>query len=325
MRWPLLLSTLPFATLAAQEPAEPERPYPSLVTAATRADPKALARLERPGDVLFVDRFETDASFAAWFEVNGRKEGHAAIDRALAHGGVASLRLTAPGNDGQSSGASAVRWLGNEGHDCLHLRYWIRYAKDYDQGDLNHTGGSLSGVAGNFQWTGMGSAGKRPAGDDHFSTRVEGWRDWRRTEAPGWLFCYAYWMDMKRDRDGNFWGNMMGPEPAERFVPARDTWLCVEQRVAVNTPGKADGELAVWLDGQLYLHYAGFRWRSTDAVKLKRTALMVYVHAARQHNTVWYDDVVVSTGYIGTGDVKEPAAAPKREEPQEEKPGKQAR
>ncbi len=305
-RWLGWLLLFPPTALAAQQEAEPERPYPRLVTAATRAEPATLARLERPGTVLCVDEFESNDSFAAWFEVTGTEQGHAAIDREQAHGGKSSLRLRAPDNGGKSSGASAVRWLGDAGHDCLHIRYWIRYAPDYDQGNLNHTGGALSGVAGNFKWAGMGGAGQRPTGLDHFSTRVEGWRDWGRTAAPGWLFCYAYWMDMKRDRDGNYWGNMMGPGEAERFVPPRGQWSCVEQRVAVNQPGHADGELAVWLDGKLYLHYTGFRWRGSDEVRLKRASLMVYVHAAQRDNTVWYDDFVVSTGYIGMGAVKAP-------------------
>ncbi len=297
----------PAAPPAPAAPAPPKAPYPELVTAATRADPAedpaALARLTQPGKVLFHDEFESAASFRSYFEVGGLKEGNARITTAAAevHSGQGALRLTAPANDGKSSGASPVLWLGDDGHDCLHLRYWIRYAPDYDQGNLNHTGGSLTGVAGTDKWRGMGSAGLRPTGDDHFSTRVEGWRDWQRVPAPGYLFCYAYWMDMKQDRDGHFWGNMLGPVEKERFVPERGKWLCVEQRVAVNTPGKADGELAVWLDGVLYQHYTGFRWRSTADVKLKRMSLMVYVHEARQANTVFYDDVVVATGYIGTG------------------------
>jgi hypothetical protein len=199
-----------------------------------------------------------------------------------------------------------VLWLGDDGHDQVHLRYWIRYAPDYDQGNLNHTGGCLSGVAGTNKWAGMGTAGLRPNGDDHFDSRVEGWRDWQRIASPGSLICYAYWMDMKRDRDGHYWGNMFGPAEKERFVPVLGKWLCVEQRIAANTPGKDDGELAVWLDGALYQHWTGFRWRSTDAVKIKRMSLMVYVHAAVRDNTVFYDDVVVSTGYVGTGEVVAP-------------------
>jgi len=304
MRWILAVTVTSFASAPAQETVPESPPYPTLVTA-TRADPGATAALQRPGKILFVDRFESEESFDAYFEINGRKQGRVAIAREpdRVHSGKGSLRLTSTANDGKACGASPVLWLGDDGHDCVHLRYWIRYAEDYDQGNLNHTGGSLSGVAGDFKWTGMGTAGLRPKGDDHFSTRVEGWRDWQRVAAPGYLFCYAYWMDMRKGRDGNFWGNMMGPGKAARTVPQRGKWLCVEQRVKVNTPGEDDGELAVWLDGELYLHYTGFRWRSTAEVKIKRVALMVYVHKAVRDNTVWYDDVVVSTGYIGTGKV----------------------
>jgi hypothetical protein len=108
---------------------------------------------------------------------------------------------------------------------------------------------------------------------------------------------------------------MFAPAEPQRFVPVLGKWLCVEQRIAANTPGKDDGELAVWLDGALYQHWTGFRWRSTDAVKIKRMTLMVYVHAATRDNTVFYDDVVVSTGYvgptIGIGAIAEPAARTK--------------
>jgi hypothetical protein len=298
------------ASASAQESAASPSPYPRLVTAATRKNDGTLARLTKPGTLLFRDGFESDASLSSYFEVRGEKEGHVAIERKqdAVHEGKGSLRLTSAKNDGKSSGAGAELWLGDQGHDCVHLRYWIRYAPDYDQGNLNHTGGSICGLTGTHKWTGMGTAGLRPKGDDHFSTRVEGWRDWQRAPAPGWLSCYAYWMDMRRDRDGNWWGNLMGPADAERVVPARGKWLCVEQRVRVNTPGADDGELAVWLDGALYLHYTGFRWRSSDAVRIKRVSLLVYVHESARTNRVWFDDVVVATGYVGTG---EPRAASK--------------
>ena len=57
--------------------------------------------------------------------------------------------------------------------------------------------------------------------------------------------------------------------------------------------------LKVWIDGKLYAHFDGLRWRSDAAVLLKRIGLDVYVHQAAQDNTVWYDDVVVSSGYVG--------------------------
>lgn len=303
---PLLVVALRVVVLsdaAAQEPAKTDAPYARDATAETKKDPEKLARLETPGKVLFTDGFDSDKSFEQWFEVADRKDGRARImiEPKAAHGGDGALVLTATKNDGKSRGAWLAGWLGDAGHDCVHMRYWIRYAPDYDQGNLHHTGGSLCGVAGNDKWAGMGTAGKKPNGDDHFDMRVEGWRDWQRVAAPGQLMCYTYWMDMRRDRDGNFWGNMLAPEPEQRFLPPRGEWHCIEQRIAVNTPGKPDGELAVWVDGKLYVHYVDMRWRSTADVRIKRIGLLVYVHEARRDNTAWYDDLVVSTGYIGTG------------------------
>jgi predicted deacylase len=304
-RWRCLLHLLEKCAEYPESRAEAAvRFAPRLVTERTRADAKELARLQQPGTILFRDGFEDEASLHAYFERNGQDQGHLRLvqGEGIAHTGKGALQLTAPDHGGASSGASAVLWLGDQGHDCAHLRYWIRYADDYDQGNLNHTGGSLEGVAGTDKWTGMGTAGQRPLGDDQFSTRVEPWRDWQRIPAPGALHCYTYWMDMLRDRDGNWWGNMLAPPADQRVVPARGTWQCVELRVQANHPGAGDGELAVWLDGRLYLHFQGIRWRTSDAVRIKRATLMVYVHQARRDNRVWYDDVVVSTGYIGTGE-----------------------
>lgn len=322
MRW-LVLATLVSGAAAPQSEAQPSAEpgphsptpadddparikdaaahYPVLVTARTRADAGTLAQLQTPGKVIYSDGFDSSESLGHYFEIGGQKEGHAAIDadRAHVHSGAGSLRLTAVASGGRSAGAGPHLWLGDAGFDRVHLRYYIRYAEDYDQGNLNHTGGTLSGVAGKNKWEGMGGAGLRPTGQNNFSTRLEGWRDWQRVAAPGYMFLYTYWMDMAKDKDGHYWGNMLGPEPAERFVPERGRWYCIEEMVKVNAPGKADGELAAWIDGKLYIHYTGFRWRTTDALKIKRAGLLVYVHESRKNNTVWFDDVVVSTGYVG--------------------------
>jgi hypothetical protein len=294
-----LLAALAIA--AAQETSEPVPAKPRVATEATRADEKRLAELESPGDILFTDDFESEASLAKYFEVRGAKDGRAAIvlDPKLAHSGHGALRLTSPANDGNASGAGVSDWLGDAGFERVHLRYYLKFAADYDQGNLNHTGGSLAGVAGNDKWRGMGTAGLRPAGDDHFSTSFETWRDWGRAAAPGFAHFYAYWMEMERDRDGNYWGILFMPEPAARVVPARDRWTCFEVMVKANAPEKPTGEMAAWIDGRLYLHVTGIRWRSDSAVMLKRFGLDVYVHKAARTNTVWYDDVVVSTGYVG--------------------------
>ncbi len=274
---------------------------PVLATAQTRADAAALAELEKPGEIFFSDDFESDASLKKYFEIRGLKEGHAKLvgDAKLAHGGSGAIQFTAVNRDGKESGAGASGWFGPDGCDRVYFRRYIRFAADYDQGNLNHVGGGLAALKGADRWFAMGSAGLLPKGDEHFNSNFEPWRDWGRQSAPGYMFLYTYWMEMKRDPDGHFWGNMLGPEECERITLARDRWYCLEHMIKANDPGKANGELAAWIDGRLYIHYTAIQWRTAADVKLKRFDVGVYVHQARKDNTVWYDDVALSTGYIG--------------------------
>lgn len=285
---------------AQQEGAS--RPTPAReVTLETLADPASLRRLERPGQVLFEDDFESKDSLEKYFEISGADDGRAKRidDPKLAHSGRGALQLTAPDRGGKASGAGARGWLGPDGHERVYFRRYIRFDDDYDQGNLNHTGGRLAGTSGRGKWDGMGKAGIKPDGGDRFTSAFEPWRDWGREESPGYMFLYTYWMDMKRDKDGNYWGNMLGTTEDRRIVPRRGGWVCLEQMLQVNTVGKSDGEFAAWIDGELYTHWRGMRWRSSEKLVVKRFSLDVYVHEARKDNTVWYDDVVVSTGYVG--------------------------
>lgn len=274
-------------------------PPPRDVTAATLADPEALAALEAPGEVLFEDGFEGgEEGLERYFEIRGRGDGRVRLD-GVAHSGEHSLRCVAPENDGKESGSGASGWLGDGGHGRVYFRRYIRFAEDYDQGNLNHTGGGMAGVAGSNKWGGMGKAGVRPRGDDRFTVGFEPWRDWGREAAPGTMFLYAYWVDMERGGDGNWWGNMLVPAEERRVVPERGRWVCLEQMVQVNEIGESDGEVAAWVDGELVLHMTGIRWRTEAGVLVKRFNLGVYVHRAERENVVWYDDVVLSTGYVG--------------------------
>ncbi len=69
-----------------------------------------------------------------------------------------------------------------------------------------------------------------------------------------------------------------------------------------NEAGQDDGEMAAWLDGQLYMHLKGINWRTTNDLKLKRITLGLYIHNNPKANVVWFDDVALSGGYIGSVD-----------------------
>jgi hypothetical protein len=282
--WLAVTVALVGGSIVAAEGADP--PYPTLVTAETRANAAKLAALERPGEVFFQDGFESADSLNKYFEIRGLREGCVKLttDDQLAHEGNGAIQFTSPARDGRESGVGATAWFGPDGYDRVYFRRYIKFAADYDQGNLNHVGGGLTGVSGANRWKAMGSAGIRPPGDSHFKSAFEPWRDWKRYPSPGYMFLYTYWMDMKGSRDGKYYGNMMGPAHDERLVLQRDQWYCLEHMIQSNDPGEANGELAAWIDGKLYIHYTGFRWRTTPDVKLKRFGIGVYVHNATRYS-----------------------------------------
>jgi hypothetical protein len=94
------------------------------------------------------------------------------------------------------------------------------------------------------------------------------------------------------------------PKPDQ--VPKLETWTCIEWRVKTNTPGQEDGELDCWIDGKKYGEFRKINWRSADTLKVNKVQLSLWLEAqgyARAGGgttrTVWYDDIVVATKYIG--------------------------
>jgi len=288
-------------TLAAVA-AQTNPPYPKDVTLASLADPTEMARLQQPGATIHTETFETADALADWYNFDPSSDrperAEVVLDTGEARSGRGALRLTAVDKDGAESGVGPHYWF-HPGHDTVYFRRYIRFAEDYDQGNLNHVGGSLYAVAGADRWAQMGKAGLKPDGDDRFGARLEPWRAWGRHTPPGAMMLYTYWMDMKPDRSGPYYGNNLMPPPERQVTLDRGRWYCLEHMIRANTPGSADGEMAAWIDGQLYIHLTGFRWRTTADLRLKRASLDVYVHRSDQANTVWYDDVALSTGYIG--------------------------
>lgn len=295
------LALLTAGCLRQRAQAEDAPPYPVLVTAATRANAQTLGALEKPGKVFFTDGFESAESLKNYFEIGGLEEGRAKLttDAKLAHRGEGAFQFTAPAAAGKESSAGASFWFGPEGHKQVYYRRYIKFAADYDQGNLHHVGGGLAAVAGTNKWAEMGKAGIRPQGDDRFTSSFEPWRDWGRYSPPGFMFLYTYWMDMKGSGEGRYWGNNLCSADDERVALEREKWYCLEHMIKANDLGQANGELAAWIDGKLYIHYTGFRWRTTEDVTLKRCNFGIYIHQAAQDNTVWYDDVALSTGYVG--------------------------
>ncbi len=144
-----------------------------------------------------------------------------------------------------------------------------------------------------------------------------------------WDF-YTYWMHMRGNPgDTFFWGNDFNPLPPAQVVKGQ--WICVEFMVKLNAPlGAYNGEQAFWINGQKKHHlglgfprgywvwdsfhphpdsapFEGFQWRIVDSLKANYFWLEFYMTQGPQgqRDTVWFDDVVVSTRYIGPNGIGE--------------------
>jgi hypothetical protein len=69
--------------------------------------------------------------------------------------------------------------------------------------------------------------------------------------------------------------------------------------VRVNTPGERDGRIAFWVDGKLAGDFPGLRLRSVPIIKANRINLVTYSSRLQPHTSLWYDDIVAATSYIG--------------------------
>ena len=85
-------------------------------------------------------------------------------------------------------------------------------------------------------------------------------------------------------------------------------WCCVEARVKLNTPGRRDGLMQLWIDDRLESERSGLDWRGTYKNHgLNAVFLEAYWNEGSPvTQTRWLDNFVISTRPIG------PVVAPRR-------------
>lgn len=181
------------------------------------------------------------------------------------------------------------------GYDRIYMRFYVKFAEDFDSGGGMHWIG-IAGFKADDPRSMLGHAGQKPDGTDRFSASL----DPVPTEGsplPGKLAFYSYWPDMKQSSDGRYWGNFFFPE--KPFFIDRGRWYCIEIMVKANDPGKKNGEQALWVDGEKIMHFNGFRWRDVETLKLNFINLGLYIGYCEKDCTYWIDDLVISTDYVG--------------------------
>lgn len=254
--------------------------------------------------VIFADDFEA-GDLQKWDE----RVGAMAVTDEMPNGG--KLCVASGMIKGKNHGGDAKKWF-LPGQEKVFARVYVKYSKDYQ---YTHHFLTLLGSPPKQKWKPFGKAGLKPDGT-YFSSGMETWFAWGKNPPPGEIVFYSYFMDMEQDtKMKKYWGNSFfppGPERGkaasdQRVVPRLDAWQCWEFMIKCNTPDKADGEQAMWLDGKLIGHFTGLRWRDVETTKVNCLWLQHYGYDEgdptkrfhKESQTVWFDDVVVARQYVG--------------------------
>jgi hypothetical protein len=170
--------------------------------------------------------------------------------------------------------------------DVAYVRWYRKWQSDYE-----FAGHKMPGVyayAGRYYG---GGAGEKPDGYDKFSCKLY------VTENQ-----YPRFYTYHPDQQGPY-GDMPDLNLVnEEYTLERDRWYCFEMMIKANNPPEEDGEIKMWIDGELVAHHDGMRFRDTSDLKINTFTYSAYVGGdwtAKRTQNLWDDQIVVATTYIG--------------------------
>lgn len=252
-------------------------------------------------------------------------------DKRVAHSGKACAKIVATKNIDEG-GDLKLHW--KDGVERCYMRVYIRFDKDTL---MPHHFINLKGQTPTYKYRWGGAAGLKPSGgkDGAISVTLEPAKD----DKDRWFFYSYWhemrsWQTEHGASQGKpnaYYGNVFKMKQGPKIK--RDQWICVEMMVKLNTAGEYDGEQAFWIDGKLIGHwkkglpkgtwmrgsfhsfgkwnrkprkFEGFNWRASDAIKINKAMLQWYLSRDQswprmrvKENIVYFDDLVVATGYVG--------------------------
>jgi hypothetical protein len=263
------------------------------------------AGIESDAGVIFTENFEESSVselVSRWEDVLRQDRMSFTADTPAASGGSQSASF--------AGSAHLYRRL-LPGYDRLYVRFYAKFDTSCTQ--VHHfvwMGGHNPSTS--YPWP---RAGLQPVGDERWSTGIEPiGTNW------AWDF-YTYWMHMRPDGRGDYWGNLFSGQPSP-YPAAKGEWISVEFMVKMNSPmGSSNGEQAFWINGERKAHlgpgfpnghwrggiftpdpngtpFEGFQWRIVEALNINYLWLEHYVDTDPSCR-VWFDDLVVATQYIG--------------------------
>ena len=273
------------------------------------------AGIETDPDVLFVEKFDEASLPDLFLQYNSVLNGAAMLlgtDVPRGSGSSRSLGIPWVGG-GINDGGALYKVLSPGIDDRLFVRYYIKYPVN---GTPHHSGISMGGYNPPSAWPDP-DAGSQPTGNDRFTAAAE------QNTVIGSFDHYDYWMGMRPDEGGTYFGNFLLNNPAVQAK--RGQWMCVEHMVKLNNPPSAqNGEHAIWLDGVLVSHlgegfpngtwsggiftqdptgspFPGFQWRKDPNLHINWIWLQNYApdDPAGFSSSLRFANVVAAKKYIG--------------------------
>ncbi|NMG56083.1 polysaccharide lyase [Aromatoleum aromaticum] len=255
--------------------------------------------IERHPDVVFADRFESPDWMTRWpiYSKNSTTEIVASDDaNRFERLDARALKVTVP--RGKVLGLNAQYRFDQrpEGEpEAMYFRYYLRFGENWNP---TLQGGKLPGFAGTYNRGGWG--GRKANGTNGWSARGTFFRLSGRNSLSGVhrsIGSYVYHADMSQTY-GSTWGWNQGPTG----MLEKNRWYSIEQYVRMNTPGRNDGVLRAWVDGEVAFEKTDMRYR--DGLDLKIESLWMNVYhggtTPTAHDlTLYIDNLVIARNYIG--------------------------
>lgn len=134
-----------------------------------------------------------------------------------------------------------------------------------------------------------------PTGLNKYSVKLQTWDAGSNQGEPKF---YTWHMDQPNPN----WGETLAQNQGSPTLIMPPAWNAYEIMLKANTPGVANGELKLWIDGTLKGSYTGMRFRTVSTLKVNQLNVTAYIGGActaSQNQTTWDDNLVVAADYIG--------------------------
>ena len=262
--------------------------------------------------VIFADDFESYTNsnqvINHWDVLPHPKNINLSTSNDLIYGGKQSLEIVLPQNIKEQS--DGINKKISPEQDILFLRYYSKFDAPFDVIGSSHNGSCISA---HYFDNGRATPGIPANGTNKFLVNLENWRGDTLTPSPGHLNLYVYHPEQRTEYGDHFFPDgMVLPFSYTPFdfgkdfishpliITPLDQWFCYEYMVKANTPGKRDGRIAVWIDGQLVADFQNLRFRDIESLKIDHFGLSFHIKTnPRGPAKKWYDNVVAATSYIG--------------------------